>query len=55
MLKFYAEKYNDGNLFLVLKSLVYFDDADPEPMPFMFEQLEWQNVKDRIRQVVKEI
>jgi hypothetical protein len=55
MLDFYAEKYNDGNVFLVLKSLVYFDDAETEPMPFMFEQVDWQKLKDRIGELVKKI
>jgi hypothetical protein len=52
MLRFYSKKYNDGNVFLVLKSLVYFDEAEPEPMPYMFEQFSWQDIKDKIRFVV---
>lgn len=52
MLRFYSDKYNDGNIFLVLKSLVYFDDAELEPMPYMFEQIEWQDIKFKISQIV---
>jgi hypothetical protein len=33
LFEFYLEKFEDGNLFLVKKSLTYFDDAEPEPMP----------------------
>ena len=29
MLTFYDKKYTDGSVMLVLRSLTYFDDADP--------------------------
>ena len=54
MLFLYLQKYSEGNEFLVLKSLGYFDDADPEPMPFMFEKTEWSEVKNKIKQTVSE-
>ena len=46
---FYTKKYNDGSTFLVLKSLTYFEDADIEEMPFMFNNITWQAVKDNIK------
>lgn len=46
---FYTKKYNDGSTFLVLKSLTYFEDADIEEMPFMFNNITWQTVKDNIK------
>ena len=46
---FYNKKYNDGSTFLVLKSLTYFEDADIEEMPFMFNNITWQAVKDNIK------
>lgn len=52
MMKFYLEKYTEGNEFLVLKSLGYFNDAENEPMPYMFEQIDWQEVKAKIKQEV---
>lgn len=45
LFKFYAEKYKDGSEFLVLKSLSYFEDADPEAMPVMTEYIKWEKVK----------
>ena len=54
MLLLYLQKYSEGNEFLVLKSLGYFDDADQEPMPFMFEKTEWSEVKNKIKQTVSE-
>jgi predicted DNA-binding protein YlxM (UPF0122 family) len=33
----------------VLKSLAYFEDADIEEMPFMFNDITWQAVKDNIK------
>ena len=46
---FYTKKYNDVSTFLVLKSLTYFEDADIEEMPFMFNNITWQAVKDNIK------
>lgn len=37
LFNFYLEKFDDGNLFLVKKSLTYFDDTEPDPMPIMKE------------------
>jgi len=37
ILGFYSEKYHDGSIFLVLKSLSYFDEAESEPMPKMLK------------------
>jgi hypothetical protein len=48
LFKFYNKKYHDGSIFLVLKSIVYFDDADKEEMPFMFEEISWDEIKSII-------
>ena len=54
ILNFYNQKYTDGSQFLVLKSLVYFDDADVQPQPKMFKDFDWENCKKTIlEQVVK--
>src|SRR6056297_570950 len=45
LFEFYIEKFEDGNLFLVKKSLTYFDDAEPEPMPVMKENITWEEIK----------
>jgi hypothetical protein len=51
LIDFYTKKYNDGSTFLVLKSLTYFEDADMEEMPFMFNNIDWQTIKDNIKKV----
>lgn len=50
ILGFYNEKYHDGSQFLVLKSLTYFDDADKQVMPVMFEDVTWPDIKKNIVQ-----
>jgi hypothetical protein len=39
----------------ILKSLIYFEDADAQPMPRMHVSLDWEKVKDFIIQEVKKI
>ena len=48
ILAFYKKKYPDGSIFMVLKSLSYFDDADLEVMPRMFIDIDWNNIKSEI-------
>lgn len=48
MCSFYVEKYSDGSLFLVLKSLSYFEDAEADPLPFMLTEINWDTVKETI-------
>ena len=52
ILSFYAEKYSEDNCFHVLKSLVFFDDAEDDPMPNMLNQFNWEAAKQRISEVV---
>ncbi len=52
LMTLYLEKYPEGNEFLVLKSLGYFEDAEDEPMPYMFEKIEWEDIKEKIRQEI---
>jgi len=49
LMSFYGQKFHDGSSFLVLKSLVYFEDAENEAMPWMFEDLSWEDVKTTIQ------
>ena len=48
MLQHYKNKYADGSEFLVLKSLTYFEDADPEQEPVMLKNISWLAVKDTV-------
>ena len=45
ILHFYAAKFNDSSVFMAMKSLAYFDDAEADPMPDMFVNQSWQQVK----------
>jgi len=53
MLENYLQKYDDGSLFLVLKSLVYFEDAEQDEMPFMLIPVEWADLKANIQETHK--
>lgn len=48
ILGFYSSKYDDGSVFMALKSLAYFDDAEKDPMPDMFINQSWGQVKEYI-------
>jgi len=53
LFNFYSEKFDDGNLFLVKKSLAYFDDAEPEPMPVMKEKINWEEIKSQLQELMR--
>lgn len=53
ILEFYKQKFPDGSVFLVFKSLTYFEDAEIEPMPNMLKEISWGLVKKRIILKVK--
>ena len=48
MISFYEKKYNDGSVFMLLKSLTYFDDADNQILPKMFHDFDWETCKQKI-------
>ena len=48
LLRFYQEKYHDGSVFHVLKSLSYFDDADEDEDPIMLDPVQWGEIKEHI-------
>ncbi len=48
ILDLYDKKYSDGSRFIAIKSLTYFEDAETDPMPFMFNDITWGNVKSSI-------
>ncbi len=53
MISFYNNKYKDGNAFLVLRSLTYFDDADKGEVN-MIEDINWTDIKKFITQIVNQ-
>jgi len=50
MIKYFKFKFPNTNVFQVLKSLTYFDDADLEPDPITIENIEWDTVKKTIQE-----
>ena len=54
LIGFFEKKYADikYNKLHILKSLIYFDDAQDEPMPIMLKQTEWNKVKEKIKEAV---
>ncbi|MDI9337498.1 MAG: nucleotidyl transferase AbiEii/AbiGii toxin family protein [Alphaproteobacteria bacterium] len=55
MLDFYKQKYFDGSIFMVIKSLTYFNDADIEQTPTVFYEFNWENCKKKIIHEVKKL
>ncbi len=55
LLKLFAKKYKgiEYNKLHILRSLVYFIDADKEPMPLMLRKVDWQEVKKYFQKMVK--
>lgn len=54
MLEFYTRKFDIANHFHVLKSLTYFEDAEPENDPVMLEKLTWKQVKKEMESQVRD-
>ena len=52
IIEFYEQKYNDASVFMAIKSLAYFDDAEEDVMPKMFEKINWKSVKLEIKEQV---
>ena len=53
MFGFYERKYKSNERFHLLKSLIYFSDAEKEPDPVTFIPLEWNEVKKSIQKTVR--
>ncbi len=47
-IEFYATKYQNNSLFMVEKSLTYFEDAEKEVMPKMYIDIDWAHIKSFI-------
>ena len=48
ILNLYDQKYPDGSRFIAIKSLTYFEDAESDPMPYMFNDVTWDDIKESI-------
>jgi hypothetical protein len=54
MISFYNTKYADGSEFMVLKSLTYFEDAESEEIPILFQKLDWNEIKVSIQKAIND-
>ncbi len=48
ILNFYMQKYDDASLFMAIRSLAYFTDADENEQPEMIIPADWNEVKRTI-------
>jgi hypothetical protein len=55
LLGFFGIKFPSVEIYHLLKSLTYFEDAENNPEPKLFEQVEWKEVKSQILQNIKSI
>ena len=57
LIKSFQEKYaNSGyNLYHVIKSLAYFDDANDEPIPLMIKKCNWENIQKYFTEIQLEL
>lgn len=53
MLEFYNNKFPDGSLMQVLRSITYFEDAENDPEPVTFIHAPWENVKEEILEEIR--
>ena len=53
LMQFYLQKYTDGSEYRALLSMSYYADADSQPMPYMFQKVDWNAVKEEIRHQVQ--
>jgi len=51
----YAAKYNHHplNEYQLLKSLIYFEDAERDAMPLMLDEINWDEVKNKFIRMVR--
>lgn len=54
LLSFYSRKYPNYSIFRALLSLTYFDDAEQQAMPVMFDPTSWEEMKSHIIESTKE-
>lgn len=55
MLCFYVQKYPQFSMFRVRMSLTYFEDAENQDDPKLFEKVDWETVKATIAEAVRKV
>ncbi len=54
LLEIYRKKYPSHDPMIVLRSMIYFDDAEEDNDPELLKEQDWEDVKDAICVVVKQ-
>lgn len=52
MLDFFKKKYQNDDLGYIIMSMTYFDDAEMQDDPMIFEKITWEQVKNKVRAAV---
>ena len=55
ILGFYLQKYPQYSMFRVRMSLIYFEDAENQDDPKLFEKVDWETVKATIAEAVRKV
>lgn len=55
LFEFYNAKYEDGSIFMVSRSITYFDDADKDEDLMIFKKISWQTIKETILKEVQKL
>ena len=53
MFQNFQRKFPSTDLFHITKSLIYFEDADPEPDPVLVKMVDWIIVKKELQRVIR--
>ncbi len=53
MLDMFREKYGQRDVFYVLRSLIYFEDAEAQADPDLLKRTTWKQVKDKVETAVR--
>lgn len=54
ILDFYTQKYPNYSMFRTRMALTYFEDAENQESPVLFEKLDWKKVKEAISKEVRQ-
>lgn len=46
----YTLKYGVDTTMMIRKAIVFFEDADIQPMPHMFDTIDWEEIKTTIKE-----
>ncbi len=53
MIELYKTKYSSRDIFYLLRSLVYFEDAEAQKDPDVLKKVTWKQVKEKVKMAVK--